>query len=116
MGFGVIAVLFEDLRPTAPEDIARVQMLVQALNQGRTTLEEVQVVQPAAPAEDTLPQPVEELTPAVQPSDVQLSVSKATLQHVLALYTQHSFNGQEFTLPSQSSTMELPKRKASVCM
>src|SRR5262249_45418022 len=101
MGFGVIAVLFEDLRPTTPGDIARVQLLVQALNQGRTTLEEVQVIQPAAALDAALPQPAAEPAPASVRPDVQLSVSKATLQHLLALYTQHTFSGQEFSIPTQ---------------
>jgi hypothetical protein len=101
MGFDVLAVLFDDLRPTNPADIARVQELVRALNHEQTTLEEAQVVQPAAPVEDPLPQPAERVYSAGQRPDVQFGVSKAMLQHVLALYTQHSFKGKTFTMPIQ---------------
>jgi len=101
MGFRVIAALFEHLRPTTESDIARVQLLIQALNQGRTTLEEAQVIQPATPVDNPLPWPAVELVPVDARPDVQLSVSKATLQHILASYTQHTFKGQEFIIPTQ---------------
>jgi hypothetical protein len=101
MGFNLLAALFDDLRPTTEGDIRRVQQLLEALHQGRTTLEEVQVVQPATPTEETPPQPAEETPATGQQPDVQFSVSKTMLQQVLALYTQHTFKGQVFTMPTQ---------------
>jgi hypothetical protein len=94
-------VLFEHLRPTTESDITRVQLLIQALNQGRTTLEEAQVIQPATPVDNPPPRPAMEPVPVDARPDVQLSVSKATLQYILALYTKHTFNGQEFSMPTQ---------------
>ncbi len=92
MGFGVLARFLDSLRPTTTEDVRQVKLLVQALDQGYTTLEQPQVVQAATP-----PAP-----PRVERApDVVLNVSKATLQHVLKQYTRHNFKGQEFTIPAQ---------------
>lgn len=93
MGLGALAGFFEGLRPASAEDARQVRLLVQALDQGYTTLEQPQVVQAARPP---APPPAEARSP-----DVVLSVSKATLQHVLKQYTRHSFKGQEFSIPAQ---------------
>src|SRR5262245_43230198 len=71
MGFNLLAALLDDLRPTTEGDIRRVQELLQALNQGQTTLEEAQVVQPATPEEETPPQPAEGSPATEQRPDVQ---------------------------------------------
>src|SRR5579859_614175 len=94
MGFSAIAGLLEDLSPMTPGDRAQAQLLVQALAYGRSTLEEVQIIQPAAPAEAPLLRPDEEQAPIVHRPDVQLNVSNTTLHSVLALYTRHTFNGR----------------------
>jgi hypothetical protein len=93
MGFGVLARFLDSLRPTTAEDVRQVKLLVQALDQGYTTLEQPQVVQAATPP---APPPA-----GARPPDVVLNVSKATLQHVLKHYTRHNFKGQEFSIPAQ---------------
>src|SRR5215216_6340259 len=75
------------LLPTAGEDAQLAQSLVQALREGRTTLERPQIIQPAAIAD----------APAIT-----LAISKATLQHALQLYERSNFQGREFVLPAQS--------------
>jgi hypothetical protein len=94
MGFGGLARFLDSLRPTSAEDVRQVKLLVQALDQGQTTLEQPQVVQYATPPPAAPPQPA-------RPPDVVLSVSKATLQHALGLYTRHNFKGQQFIVPAQ---------------
>jgi hypothetical protein len=88
------------LLPTAGEDAQLAQSLVQALREGRTTLERPQIIQPVAIAEPPMPvaQPLDlALAPAVT-----LAISKATLQHALQLYERSNYQGREFVFPAQS--------------
>lgn len=91
------------LLPTTGEDAQLAQSLVQALRDGRTTLEPPQIVQTVAVAE-----PVETAAPAVQPvaaigtPAITLAIAKATLQHALQLYERSNFQGREFVFPAQS--------------
>src|SRR5262245_39925629 len=72
------------LLPTAGEEALLAQSLVEALRQGRTTLEQPQIIQPVAIAEPPMPL-VQQLDVAPAPA-VTLAISKATLQHALHLY------------------------------
>jgi hypothetical protein len=88
------------LLPTAGEDAQLAQSLVQALREGRTTLEQPQIIQPAAIAEPPVAV-VRPLDVALAPA-VTLAISKATLQHALQLYERSNFQGREFVFPAQS--------------
>jgi len=88
------------LLPTAGEDAQLAQSLVQALREGRTTLEQPQIIQPAAIAEPPVAV-VQPLDVALAPA-VTLAISKATLQHALQLYERSNFQGREFVFPAQS--------------
>ena len=113
LGLDALAALLDPLWPTAPADVRRAELLRNALAHGRTTLEQPQLVQPAAgrPAAETavaVGEPAAEApgapaadTPRLAPADVTLSVSTTTIQHVLKLYAAQHFSGQEFTLPPQ---------------
>jgi hypothetical protein len=88
------------LLPIAAEDAQLAQALLQALQEGRTTLERPQVIQPIAIAEPAMPitRPADlALAPAVT-----LAISKATLQHALQLYEGSNFQDREFVFPAQS--------------
>ena len=88
------------LLPTAGEDAQLAQSLVQALREGRTTLERPQVIRPLAIAEPPI-SVVRPIDLAVAPA-VTLAISKATLQHALQLYERSNFQGREFVFPAQS--------------
>lgn len=102
LGLDLLASLVAGLRPTTPEDARLVQPLLRSFEQGRTTLNEAQVIQTATASLAAAGQPAAEATAggAGQP-DVQLRVSKELLQHVLLLYAERTFKGQVFTLPAQ---------------
>lgn len=88
------------LLPIAGEDAQLAQSLVQALREGRTTLDRPQMVEPIAIAEPVVPaaQPAE----GMLAPDVTLEISKATLQYALRLYESSNFRDREFVFPAQS--------------
>ncbi|SRR6266511_537043 len=88
------------LLPTAGEDAQLAQSLVQALREGRTTLERPQIIQPAVVAEP--PIPAARPAGTVGAPAITLAISKATLQHALQLYERGNFQGREFVFPAQS--------------
>lgn len=101
LGLGLFAGLFQDMRATTAGDLARVTLLTQALNQGRTSLDKPQIVQSAALVKKRPPHANTQAAAAIEHSAFFLGVSKESLQHMLALYTKHGFHGQEFSLPTQ---------------
>jgi hypothetical protein len=88
------------LLPTAGEDAQLAQSLVQALREGRTTLERPQVIRPLAIAEPPISL-VRPIDVAAAPA-VTLAISKATLQHALQLYERSNFQDREFVFSAQS--------------
>lgn len=99
LGFDFKPTDFDDLRPPTREDADLARMLVKSLQEGRSTLAEPYIVQPAS--DPDLLKPPKPKKKSSRPADITLSVSKATLQHALKLYTEANFRGQEFTFPTQ---------------
>jgi hypothetical protein len=91
------------LLPLSDEDARLAQSLVQALRQGRTTLEHPQAVEPASepvePPATAEPRPLADAD--LGRPDITLSISKAALQHTLRLYVENNFKNQEFAFPVQ---------------
>jgi hypothetical protein len=96
----VVPRFFGALLPAAGEDAQLAQALVQALREGRTTLERPQVIitpPPAAPEPLVAPPHDTAAAPALT-----LAIAKPTLQHALGLYERSNFQGREFVFPAQS--------------
>src|SRR5215216_3541528 len=75
---GIVPKFLGALLPTAGEDAQLAQSLVQALREGRTTLERPQIIQPAATPEP--PMPMARPAAMAGAPAITLAISKATLQ------------------------------------
>jgi hypothetical protein len=91
---------FDALLPAPAEDTQLIQELRRALDEGRTALEQPQVVRQPAEEAQIAPTSTQAASATIQP-DIALSISKAALQRALGIYAAHNFTGQEFVFPVQ---------------
>ena len=90
---------FDALLPAPAEDVRLVQELVQALEEGRTALQQLQ--SPPTDGDAAMAHPGQAAETRSGVPDVTLNISKATLQRAVRLYAENNFQKQEFTFTAQ---------------